>query len=208
MGRRVRDERREKREDYAAKISKSKRKTNLMAAGILAVLVLIVGYTGYLFMTMDATAPGAPPGAGKLGGEHEHASLLVRIFGDKFDFSVPSYQIKSSWIHFEESDGTTIHRHASGVTLGYLFDSLNIGVDYVDRVNEDTIKKCFIFPDGRQFCDNEDYRLKFYINHVEQQSIYDYVLEDGDRILITYGSETSEQIEEQLMELDSQVIKG
>ena len=208
MGRRVRDERREIREDYAAKISKSKRKTNLMAAGILAVLVLIVGYTGYLFMTMDATAPGAPPGAGKLGGEHEHASLLVRIFGDKFDFSVPSYQIKSSWIHFEESDGTTIHRHASGVTLGYLFDSLNIGIDYVDRVNEDTNKKCFIFPDGRQFCDNEDYRLKFYINHVEQQSIYNYVLEDGDRILITYGNETPEQIEEQLAELDAQIIKG
>ena len=208
MGRRVRDERREKREDYAAKISKSKRKTNLMAAGILAVLVLIVGYTGYLFMTMDATAPGAPPGAGKLGGEHEHASLLVRIFGDKFDFSVPSYQIKSSWIHFEESDGTTIHRHASGVTLGYLFDSLNIGIDYVDRVNEDTNKKCFIFPDGRQFCDNEDYRLKFFINHIEKQSIYDYVLEEGDRILITYGNETPEQIEEQLLEVDSQIIKG
>ena len=179
-----------------------------MAAGILAVLVLIVGYTGYLFMTMDATAPGAPPGAGKLGGEHEHASLLVRIFGDKFDFSVPSYQIKSSWIHFEESDGTTIHRHASGVTLGYLFDSLNIGIDYVDKVNEDTNKKCFIFPDGRQFCDNEDYRLKFYINHIEQQSIYDYVLEDGDRILITYGNETPEQIEEQIIEVDSQIIKG
>ena len=208
MGRRAREERQEKREDKAAKISKNKRKTNLMAAGILAVLVLIVGYTGYLFMTMDATAPGAPPGAGKLGGEHEHASLLVRIFGDKFDFSVPSYQIKSSWIHFEESDGTTIHRHASGVTLGYLFDSLNIGIDYVDKVNEDTNKKCFIFPDGRQFCDNEDYRLKFYINHVEQQSIYNYVLEDGDRILITYGNETPEQIEEQLIEVDSQIIKG
>ena len=214
MGRRVRDERREKREDYAAKISKSKRKTNLMAAGILAVLVLIVGYTGYLFMTMDATAPGAPPGAGKLGGEHEHASLLVRIFGDKFDFSVPSYQIKSSWIHFEESDGTTIHRHASGVTLGYLFDSLNIIVGWESRGYTDllrpseTLDPCFIFPDGRQFCTNEDYSLKYYINHELVKGIYDYVLEEGDRILITYGSETPEQIEEQLMELDSQIIKG
>ena len=205
MGRRVRDERREKREDYAAKISKSKRKTNLMAAGILAVLVLIVGYTGYLFMTMDASAPGAPPGAGKLGGEHEHASLLVRIFGDKFDFAVPSYQIKSSWIHFEESDGTTIHRHASGVTLGYLFDSLNIGIGLADM---DTSKKCFVFPDGRQFCDNEDYRLKFYVNHIEQKSIHNYVIVEGDRILITYGNETPEQIEEQLLEVDSQIIKG
>jgi hypothetical protein len=198
MGRRVRDERREKREDYAAKISKSKRKNSLMAAGILALIALIVGYAGFVFVTMDTNAPGAPPGAGKLGDEHDHASILVRIFGDKFDFSVPTYQIKSSWIHFEESDGTTVHRHSSGVTLGYLFDSVRIGID----------NKCYIFPDGRQFCSNEDYSLKYYINHKLVNDVYDYVFEDGDRILITYGSETPEQIEIQLRELDSQIIKG
>ena len=198
MGRKIREERREKREDYAAKISKNKRKSNLIAAGILALIALIVGYSGYVFVTMDADVPGAPPGAGRLGGEHEHASLLVRIFDDKFDFSVPSYQIKSSWIHFEESDGTTIHRHASGVTLGYLFDSLNIGID----------SECYSFPDGRQFCTNEDYSLKYYINHQPVEQISDYVFEDGDRILISFGSETPEQIEEQLFELDSQIIKG
>ena len=198
MGRRVRDERREKREDYAAKISKRKRKTTLMAAGILAVIVLIVGYSGYLFVTMDASAPGAPPGAGKLGDQHEHASLLVKIFTDKFDFSVPSYQIKSSWIHFEESDGTTIHRHSSGVTLSYLFENLGIGIN----------SECYIFPDGRQFCTNEDYSLKYYINHQLVKDINDYIIEEGDRILITFGNETPEQIEEQLIELDSQMIKG
>ena len=198
MGRKNREERREKREDYAAKISKSKRKSNLLAAGILTLVALIVGYSGYVFVTMDADVPGAPPGAGRLGGEHEHASLLVRIFNDKFDFAVPSYQIKSSWIHFEESDGTTIHRHASGVTLGYLFDSLNIGID----------SKCYAFPDGRQFCTNEDYSIKYYLNHQLVDGINDYVIQDGDRILITFGNETPEQIEEQLIELDSQVIKG
>ena len=198
MGRRVRDERREKREDYAAKISKSKRKNSLMAAGILALIAIIVGYAGFVFVTSDTNAPGAPPGAGKLGDEHIHASILVRIFGDKFDFSVPTYQIKSSWIHFEESDGTTVHRHSSGVELGYLFDTINIGID----------NKCYIFPDGRQFCTNEDYSLKYYINHQRVNDVYDYVFEDGDRILITYGSETPEQIEMQLRELDSQIIKG
>ena len=198
MGRKNREERREKREDYAAKITKSKRKSNLMAAGILTLIALIIGYSGYVFVTMDADVPGAPPGAGRLGGEHEHASLLVRIFNDKFDFAVPSYQIKSSWIHFEESDGTTIHRHASGVTLGYLFDSLNIGID----------SECYSFPDGRQFCTNEDYSLKYYLNHQLVDDINDHVIQDDDRILITFGNETPEQIEEQLIELDSQVIKG
>ena len=198
MGRKAREERQERREDVVAKRSKIRRKNSLMAGGILAIIAVIVGYSVFVFITMDASAPGAPPGAGKLGDSHEHASLLVRIFGDKFDFSVPSYQIKSSWIHFEESDGTTIHRHASGVTLGYLFDSLNIGMD----------SKCYVFPDGRQFCNNEDYSLKYYINHQPVSDINDYIFEDGDRILISFGPETPEEIEEQLLELDSQIIRG
>ena len=142
-----------------------------------------------------SAVPNIPAGAGFLGDEHEHASLLVRIFGDKFDFGVPSYQIKSSWIHFEESDGNTIHRHASGVALGYLFDTLLIGVN----------SQCYMFPDGRQFCTNDDYSLKYFINHQPVSSINDYVIKDGDRILITFGNETHEQIEKQLLELDSQI---
>ena len=198
MGRKIREERQEKREDYAAKISRNKRKSNLMAAGILTLIALIIGYSGYVFVTMDSNVPGAPPGAGKLGDEHEHASVLVRIFADRFDFAVPTYQIKSSWIHFEDSDGTTIHRHASGVTLSYLFETMNIIID----------EECYLFPDGRQFCTNEDYSLKYYINHKSVDSVNDYVIQDGDRILITFGNETPEQIEEQLVELDAQIIKG
>ena len=197
MGRRAREERREEREDKVAEQTKVKRKNNLKAAGILALIAIIVGYAGYEFINLDSSAPGAPPGAGKLGDEHEHASLLVRIFGDKFDFDSPAYQIKSSWIHFEDSDGTTIHRHSSGVTLGYLFANLGIGID----------SECYKFPDGRQFCTNEDYSLKYYINHRIVKDINDYVLDDTDRILITYGNQTPEEIEEQLMELDSQIIK-
>ena len=198
MGRRAREERREEREDKVAKQTKVKQKNSLKAAGILALIAVIVGYSVYVFINLDSDAPGAPPNAGRLGDEHEHASVLVRIFGDKFDFTSPTYQIKSSWIHFEDSDGTTIHRHSSGVTLGYLFANLGIDID----------SECYKFPDGRHFCSNEDYRLKYYINHQIVKDINDYVLEDGDRILITYGSETPEQIEEQLKELDSQVIKA
>ena len=146
---------------------------------------------------------GAPDGAGMLGDEHEHAGILVKIFGDTFDFTAPTYQIKSSWIHFEESDGKTVHRHASGVTLGYLFDTLNIGLD----------DKCYRFPDGRNFCtvedkEGEEYSLKFYINHEKVKDISDYVINDGDRILISYGNESQEKINDQLKELDSQIIKS
>ncbi len=197
MGRRRREERREKQKDYAAKRSSVKRKNMIMAVGILGIIDVIIGYASYTFVTMDASGPGIPPGAGKLGDEHEHASMLVRIFGDKFDFAAPAYQVKSAWIHFESSDGNTIHRHASGVTLGYLFENLNIIAS----------EECFIFPDDRQFCTNEDYSLKYYINHQPVDTIRDYVFDDQDRILISYGNESEEQIVQQLMELDSQLIR-
>ena len=145
---------------------------------------------------MSGDIPGAPENAGKLGDEHIHASMLVRIFGDKFDFSLPNYQIKTSWIHFENQDGDTIHRHASGVELEFLFNSLSISLD----------EDCFTFPDGRAFCTNEDYSLKYFINHKQVNDIRKYVVMEEDRILISYGNEDQDAIEKQLSEVDTQMI--
>jgi len=136
------------------------------------------------------------PEFGILGNEHIHASILVKIHGDKFDFSQPAFQIKSSWIHFEGQDGNTIHRHSTGVTLGYLFETLGITVN----------DECYILHINEIFCTNNDSSLKFYINHNQVPDIRGYVIQDGDRILISYGNETPDEIEKQLVELDSQQI--
>ena len=196
MGKNRREKREEERESFAAKRTAQKRTTNLKAIGVLAIIASIGGYAGYTFATMEGSDMGAPKDAGRLGDEHEHASLLVRIFGDKFDFSLPNYQIKSSWIHFENQDGDTIHRHASGVELEFLFNSLGIAID----------ENCFTFPDGRAFCTNEDYSLKYFINHKEVNDIREYVIMEDDRILISYGPDNESAIEKQLSELDSQMI--
>ena len=66
--------------------------------------------------------------------------------------------------------------------------------------------KCFIFADGRQFCTNDDYSLKYFVNHKPVSDIRGYVIQEDDRILISYGDETEDEIEEQLAELDSQMI--
>jgi len=197
MGRKERREREVKRENYATKRSAAKRKETLIAVAVLAVIGVIVGYAAFLFVNMTETAPGGPENAGALGSEHSHAGILVKIFGDSFDFSAPAYQIKSSWIHFEARDGTTVHKHATGVTLGYLFETLALGLD----------DKCFVFQDGRSFCSDEDYTLKFFINDDQVSDIRDYEISDGDRILISYGAETPEEIESQLLELNNQEIQ-
>ena len=196
MGKTRRERREEERESFAAKRTSQKRSVTLKAAGILAVIAVIAVYASYEFITMSGDIPGAPENAVKLGDEHIHASVLVRIFGDKFDFSLPNYQIKTSWIHFENQDGDTIHRHASGVDLEFLFNSLSISLD----------EDCFTFPDGRAFCTNEDYSLKYFINHKQVNDIREYVVMEEDRILISYGNEDQDAIEKQLSEVDTEMI--
>jgi hypothetical protein len=196
MGKKERSEREVKRENYATKHSAEKRKQTLIAIGVLSIIVLIVGYAGWMFINMTETAPGGPENAGALGSEHSHAGIMVNIFGDSFDFSAPAYQIKSSWIHFEGRDGTTVHKHATGVTLGYLFETLSLGLD----------DQCFVFQDGRSFCSNEDYKLNFFVNGEQLPDIRELEIIEDDRILITYGAETPEEIQSQLQELENQEI--
>lgn len=130
---------------------------------------------------------------GPLGGVHVHAGILVRIFGDDFDYSQEPYQIKAPWIHFEAENGNTIHRHASDVPLGYLFDSIKLGLD----------DDCFTFLDGRNFCTSDEYSLKFYINRNQVHDITKYVIQEGDKILISYGNEKGQEIVKQLDDLEN-----
>ena len=196
MGKNRRERREEEREGFASKRTAQYRSRNLKAVGILSAIGVIVAFACVEFITSGNNVPGAPENAGRLGDEHIHASLLVKIFGDKFDFSTPNYQIQTSWIHFENSDGDTIHRHSSGVELEFMFNSMKIALD----------DKCFVFPDGRQFCTNEDYSLKFYVNGQKVDDIRYYVVQEDDRILISYGNESQEQIDKQLSELNAQTI--
>lgn len=125
---------------------------------------------------------------------HQHATILVKIFGDKFDFNIPKYQNASYWINFESPYNDIIHIHGDKTTMGFLFETMNF------KVNE----SCFIFPEGRYFCTNEEYSLKYYINGDKVSSINDYRVLDADRILISYGPETRQEIELQFDELNSQ----
>ncbi len=196
MGRKERSERETKRESYATRQSAEKRKNMLIAIGVFAIIAVIVGYSVYVFINMTETAPGGPENAGALGSAHDHIGILVNIFGDSFDFSAPAYQIKSSWIHFEGRDSFTIHKHATEVTLGYLFDTLQLTLD----------DQCFVFQDGRSFCTNDDYTLQFYINGEKVSDIRDYDIADNDKILIVYGAETPEEIDAMLLELENRSL--
>ena len=195
MGKKEREEREQERESFYEKRQKQQFKYKAIGIGVLAGIVAVLGISSYNFyeLSTHVVPQGMPPGAGPLGKVNLEAGLLTMIFGQQFDYSSTSYQLKSPYIDFENHDGEIVHVHASNVTLGFLFDSLHIGLT----------GKCFTFPDKRNFCTDDKYSLKFFINHHQVEDIRNYVVKNNDKILISYGNENTTEINNQLSKLDS-----
>lgn len=122
---------------------------------------------------------------GPLGSAHEHAAFEVRVAGEAIDFGQDKYQVKSRFIHVENGDGTTLHKHSTSVPIGEFFRSVNMNID----------NSCIVTDGGERHCEDDTNQLRYYVNGTERGSIMDYVLRENDRILIIYGSETEEQIQ-------------
>jgi hypothetical protein len=136
---------------------------------------------------------------GPLGSAHEHAIFEVLLNGTPIDFSQGKYQVQSQYIHVENNDGTTLHRHATEVPVGEFFRSVGMSVD----------SSCFVTDDGTRYCeDGGSEQLRFYVNGQERSSISDYVLSEGDRMLIIYGNESQEQIQAALDRLEELQLQG
>lgn len=157
---------------------------------IIAAIVIIAGISIYEFSQNTRSVAGFGP----LGSAHEHAAFLVKVNGQNIDFSKPQYQVQSDYIHVENGDGTTLHRHATNVTF----------VDFLKSVKMDIDKKnnCLAFTNGTEYCDdNNNNKLRTFING-NSESISDYVLNNNDRLLVIYGNETDEQIANALDEVN------
>ncbi|MFZ0185311.1 MAG: protein-disulfide isomerase [Nitrosotalea sp.] len=194
MGKKDREERVQERESFYQKRQKTQFRNKAIAIGILSGIIAVLAISSYNFyiLSSQVTPQGMPVGSGPLGGIHIHGGLLTMIYGQQFDYSSTAYQIKSPYISFQKGNGETVFMNAANVTMGFLFDSLKIGLD----------DKCFTFPDKRAFCTNDKYTLKFYVNHHEVPDLRNYVFKDQDRMLISYGNENDTQINAQLAKLD------
>jgi hypothetical protein len=173
-------------------ITRKKRIKNLktIILPIIAAIVIIAGISIYVFSQNTLSVAGFGP----LGSAHEHAAFLVKVNGQNIDFSQPQYQVQSDYIHVENGDGTTLHRHATNVTF----------VDFLKSVKMDIDKKnnCLTFTNGTEYCDDENNKLRTFINGNSTGPISDYVLNNNDRLLVIYGNESDEQIANALDELN------
>ena len=126
-------------------------------------------------------------GIGPLGSAHLHADVKVYINGNSIDFSQRKYQLASSFIHFEEGIGDVIHTHATGLTIGHLFKSLNGDIN----------NNCVIL-EKQSYCNENEKKLRFYVNGQLNNEFDNYIIHNLDKILVSYGTENDSEVKRQL----------
>ncbi len=157
----------------------------LIITGIIILIIILIIYS-----IINS------PKIGVVGSAHEHANFMVFINGEEINFAFPQYMVKAREVHIENMNGVTIHTHATGITIGYFFNTLGFKFD----------DKCFITDKKEKFCNEEGKTLKFYVNGVENYEYEDYEIKNDDKYLISYG-DISEDISEQFNVLNKTKIE-
>ena len=140
---------------------------------------------------------------GQLGSAHKHADIKVYVSGNQIDLGLPKYQLQSKMVHFEDGDGDVVHVHATGITLGYMLETLGINIG----------NECLTLDTGNRYCTNDNAKLGVFAKGKgtdwEQISYPDeYVIQDMDKILVNYGAENEEGINKLMGSVTNKSSKG
>ncbi|MBI2660837.1 hypothetical protein HYX09_01055 [Candidatus Woesearchaeota archaeon] len=159
--------------------------------------------SGQMQCSMDSNANSMDSNAkiGILGSQHIHSDWKVYIEGKAMDFSDKSHMERmrsnmpvSSFIHVDsgapapEKTGDVLHMHAAGVPLWIFFKS--VGMDFS--------KDCINMENKEKFCNDSNKKLKFFVNGKESNEFENYAFKDLDKIVVSYGDGSEEEIKNQL----------
>lgn len=178
-------------------------------------LIVLIGM-GLLLITFSGCIA-SPPNE-----FHAHADFAVYINGEKANFAQEKYMSDENnslapFVHLHDGKGNIIHFHAQNIALHQFLSSIGWSFDE-DCLTTDTNQTycnqpstgwvtdgyCFIDDTNQRVCvqptsgTNLGKTLKLYVNGVQNAQMGNYIPKDLDRILITYGNETLEQIQTQI----------
>ena len=119
------------------------------------------------------------------------ADFMVYVEGKEVVFTDDSLMDRSPLVSLQKGDENVnvINVLADGITIREFFRTISI----------DTTHSCITIFD-QQYCSDptKGKTVKYYVNGQPNTDAPDYVIQDGDRILVSYGSESYQGIQKQL----------
>ncbi|MBI4173218.1 MAG: hypothetical protein HY519_00690 [Candidatus Aenigmarchaeota archaeon] len=164
----------------------AERSANLLMLGLLAASGLLAA----LIVLEDQVRP-----IGPLGSAHAHADFKVYVNGQEIDFGRPEYDYVNPLAHLHTNNPNgccVIHIEAENVPLGLFFASL--GVRLTDN--------CFSIS-GTAYCNDGRNTVRLYVNGRQSREFGNYVMQDLDHMLVTYGASDQAEISRQLASVAS-----
>ena len=128
---------------------------------------------------------------------HFHVNWAIYVDGERLDLSDHRYmeEVSSCYsvdgdvtpqsrVHMHEGDHEVVHVHHLGVTWGHLAGNLGIGLG----------EGYLILSDGTRIFDGEGGRFTYILNGRALTSAHNELLASEDRLLISYGSESLDEL--------------
>jgi len=103
-------------------------------------------------------------------------------------FTAPMYHNLSADMYIEANNPNTIIIKKAGATWSDFFSTLPFKLSH----------ECLTTGTNQTFCTKEGSVLKFYLNGERKENVLDQEIQDGDKLLVTYGSESEIEIKKQL----------
>lgn len=120
------------------------------------------------------------------------AHYLIFTNGTQRILTGRRYYLQSPDVYLTSQSPTTLHLRKKGVTWEMFFKSISLNLN----------STCLVISEQQQFCANGANQLRFYINGVKVSDFFTREIHDGDRAMISFGSENRNEILEQLTKLD------
>lgn len=107
-------------------------------------------------------------------------------------FDNARYKNQDSKIFIDDQSINSVTVTDINTTWQYFFDTLPMKLT----------RDCLTTGTGQKFCNNTTSNLKFFVNGVENPNALSEIINEGDRLLVTYGSTGSATIQSQLDRLN------
>ena len=142
---------------------------------------------------------------------HYHANFAVYINGQREEFKGPQYYEEFSTascssdgpkidprerVHMHGNINDVVHVHDDLVTWGNFFQNLGWGISDNYLAVPDTI-----------YQNNDQAKLTFVLNGKQIDSIANKIINDRDRLLISYGNNTQQSLDQQFKTVASSAQK-
>ncbi|MBI4018772.1 MAG: hypothetical protein HY364_00790 [Candidatus Aenigmarchaeota archaeon] len=160
-----------------------------IVAGFLAIYALSIVTGNAVAEAQTHSLPRIPEPVIEERFYHAHADFKVFIDGNEMDFARKKYDYKDHNIHLHINNpygGYVMHLEGGGAELANFFASLGMIFN----------STCFA-TETESYCNTGFSKLRMLVNGKENQDYGSYIPQDLDRILVTYGNQTEEEISSQ-----------